>query len=328
MRSKLIKTLQFFLFLITGIILLYFAFRGIDLNDLALKIREADYRWVALSLLCATLALVLRTYRWKLLIEPLDEHPKKINIFHAINVGYLANFLFPRIGEITRCGILNRTDRVPVDRLFGTVVVERVIDLLTSALLLCLILILRFDLASGFLADYLVQPLLKTMEKGWLFAIVAFAVLSLCVIIMIFRKQLMQIGAMRKLKDILTGIVNGMKSIKQLRNIKLFIALSLLIFGMYLFQTYFMFFALENTSSLSLGDALFILVLSAIAIILPVQGGIGAYHWIVSMGLTILGIAYDDGLAYATISHSATSVLFILLGTISLGFVFLKKKTS
>jgi len=143
-NPKLVKVLQFVFFLSVGLVLLYFAFRGIDMKELMQEIKQADYRWVSLSLLFAVLALVFRALRWRLLIEPLDEYPKITNIFHAINVGYLANFVFPRIGEITRCGILNRTDRIPVGRLFGTVIVERVFDLLMAALMLCLILLLRF----------------------------------------------------------------------------------------------------------------------------------------------------------------------------------------
>ena len=327
MKQKFVKTLQFVFFLLLALVLLYFAFRGIDLNEMMLQIRQADYRWVALSLVFSILALVFRSFRWRLLIEPLDEHPRLINIFHAINVGYLANFVFPRIGEITRCGILYRTDRIPVDRLFGTVIVERIFDILMSALMLLIVLLLQYDVMGNFIMEHILQSLAGripgVMNIGW---IVAISVLVLFVLYRIFRTRLSKISAWRKTKNWLRGVVKGVKSVYRVRNIGWFVALNFLIFGMYFLQTYVMFFALESTSSLGLGDALFVLVLSSLALIIPVQGGIGAYHWIVSMGLTIFGITREDGMVYATISHSATSVLFILLGAMSLLFVFYGKR--
>ena len=326
MNPKLVKALQFVFFLFVGLVLLYFAFRGVDLNELILGIKQADYRWVALSLLFSVLALVFRAFRWRLLIEPLEEYPKITNIFHAINVGYLANFVFPRIGEVTRCGILNRTDHIPVGGLFGTVIVERAFDLLMTALMLCLILLMRFGEVGAFIAENIMQPLMNKipgmMNIGWIVMAMVMIVLAFFVFYRIFRVQLSKISALRKIKDLIQGVVRGIQSAYRIRNFGLFVASNFLIFGMYFLQTYVMFFALNSTSSLGLTDALFILVLSTLAFIIPVQGAIGAYHWIISMGLTIFGLSREDGMVYATISHSVTSILFILLGSISLIFVF------
>ncbi len=330
MKSKLIKTIQFVFFLLVGLVLLYFAFKGIDLNALMLQIRQANYAWVALSVVCAVLALVFRAYRWRLLIEPLDEHPKVSHIFHAINIGYLANFVFPRIGEITRCGILNRTDRIPVDRLFGTVIVERIFDMLMTVFMLCLILLLRFDVVGNFIMQNILLPLADKMPgifgMSIIVLILVLIVVAFVVFYKIFRTQLAKIGALRKMKDLLSGIVKGIKSVYRIRNFGLFVALNFLVFGMYFLQTYIMFFALSSTSSLGLGDALFVLVLSSLSFVIPVQGGIGAYHWIVSMGLTIFGLTREQGMVYATISHSVTSIVLILLGACSLFFVFYGSK--
>ena len=330
MNPKFVKALQFVFFLLTGLVLLYFAFRGIDLNDMMLQIRQADYSWVAFSMFFAIMALVFRTLRWRLLIEPLDEYPKHIHIFHAINVGYLANFVFPRIGEITRCGILYRTDHIPADRLFGTVIVERIFDVLMSALMLLLILLLRYDVVGAFIMEHFMQPVMNSMpgvgSMVWFFAILALMVLACFVFYRLFRTQLSKFSFLKKIRDLMQGIVQGIKSVYHVRNIAWFVALNFLIYGMYFMQTYVMFFALESTSALGVGDGLFVLVLSAFALILPVQGGIGAYHWFVSMGMTIFGIAREDGMVYATISHSVTAILFILLGTVSLIFVFYGKK--
>jgi uncharacterized protein (TIRG00374 family) len=325
-NPKLVKALQFVFFLLVGLVLLFFAFRGIDMNELIVQITQADYRWAALSVLFAVLALVFRTLRWQLLIEPLNEYPKRINIFHAINVGYLANFVFPRIGEITRCGILNRTDRISVTRLFGTVIVERAFDMLMCALMLILILLMRFDVVGSFIMDNIVQPAVKrlpgTARIEWIIAVFVLLILAFYVFYKVFKTQLSKIGALRKIRDLMRGVVKGIMSAYRIRNFTWFMILNFLIFGMYFMQTWVMFFALESTSSLGIGDAMFILVLSALAIILPVQGGIGAYHWIVSMGLTIFGLTREEGMVYATITHSVTSLALITLGAVSLTFVF------
>ena len=320
------KVLQFVFFLLIGIVLLYFAFRGIDLNELVLQIKHADYRWVALSLFFSVLALVFRSLRWRLLIEPLGERPKLMNIFHATNIGYLANFVFPRIGEITRCGILNRTDRVAVDRLFGTVIVERLFDIIMSFLMLCLILLMRVDAVGNFITENILQPVINKMPDvlsiGWIIAITLLFGLALFVFYRIFKIQLSKISALRKIKDLFRGVVKGIQSVYRIRNLGWFVILNFLVFGMYFLQTRMMFFALESTSSLGLGDTLFVLVLSTLSFMIPVQGGIGAYHWIISMGLTIFGITRDEGMVFATISHSVTAVLFILLGATSMILVF------
>ena len=324
MKSKITKVLQFLFFLLTGLALLYFAFRGIDLDEVILQIQQADYRWVAFSGFFCVLALVVRAFRWRLLIEPLnDRPPTTVNIYHAITIGYLANFVFPRIGEVTRCGVLNRIDKIPIDKLFGTVVVERAFDLLMTALMLCLILILRFDVVGSFFAEHLIQPIAGVMNIGLIAALVA---LILFTSLWIFRKQLSKISVLRKLKNLLHGVLEGIKSVRQLRNFKLFFVLNILVFVIYFLQAYVLFFAFESSSSLSAVDALFVFVLSAIAIIIPVQGGIGAFHWIVSIGLTILGLSREEGMVYATVSHSVTSILLILTGAISLIFVFSMKK--
>ena len=326
MNPKFIKALQFIFFLFVGLVLLYFAFRGISLEQLILQIRHANYFWVAFSILFAVLALVFRAFRWRLLIEPLGEHPKLTNIFHAINIGYLANFVFPRIGEITRCGILNRTDYAPVDRLFGTVIVERIFDMLMAIFMLCTILLLRFDVVGNFIIEYLLQPIMNRMPGmisiGGVVAVAILLMLAFFVFYKIFRSQLSKISALRKIKDLILGIVKGIKSVYRIRNFGLFLVLNFLIFGMYFMQTYLMFFALKSTSSLGLGDALFVLVLSSLSFVIPVQGGIGAYHWIVSLGLTIFGLTRESGMVYATLSHSVTSIVLILLGAMSMICVF------
>ncbi|MDR2847536.1 MAG: flippase-like domain-containing protein [Bacteroidales bacterium] len=330
MNSKIKQAVQLTVFLLIGIVLLYFAFRGIDLNELMVHLKQADFKWVALSLVFAVLGLVFRAIRWRMLMEPIDAHPKLLNILHAINVGYLANFVFPRIGEITRCGILNRTDGLPVDKAFGTVIVERLFDVLMVFVMLALMLLFNFQLISDFLVNYIFEPLARnlpgTSSALWVAGVAVGVVIAVYLLFKLFRRQLAGSAVWQKVKGWLKGILDGIQSVRRMKRFGLFWVLNVLVFAMYFMQTYMMFFAFESTSSLGLSDALFVLVITTMAMIVPVQGGIGAYHGTVSIGLTVFGLTRMEGMVYATMSHTTTSLLFIVLGTVSLIFVFAKYK--
>jgi uncharacterized protein (TIRG00374 family) len=330
-KVKAVNLFQFVFFLAIGGVLLYFAFRGIDLNELIVTLRHAGYGWVALSLVFAFLALLFHAYRWQLLLGVIDKHPRVSRILLAVNVGYLANFVFPRIGEITRCGVLNRTDKLPVDKVFGTVVAERMCDMLMALLLLALVLALKFETASGFMMRNVIYPMKRMVPETagilWGAAILLLAAAAFFLLWHIFQKQLLQIKALRKIKEWLAGVFQGIKSILKLNRFGLFLLLNLLVYGMYFMQTYLMFFALPHTASLGMADALFILVVSSLSFVVPVQGGIGAYHVMTSVGLTVFGLSREEGMAYATLSHSATSLLLILLGALSLLILYTGKFT-
>ena len=129
MRNTIIQILKIAGFLSLGILLLYFAFKGVALDELANIIRDANFWWVGLSLVFLSLSFLSRARRWVLLIEPLNYKPSLKNTFYSLMVGYLANFALPRLGEVTRCVTLGKKEKIPVDSLFGTVIIERFIDL-------------------------------------------------------------------------------------------------------------------------------------------------------------------------------------------------------
>jgi uncharacterized protein (TIRG00374 family) len=146
LRKGILQTLKFLAFLAVGILLLWFAFRSVDFSRLAADLKEADYSWLLLSVFFGFVAFVSRARRWVLLINPLGFNPSTRNTFYALMAGYLANLALPRIGEITRCVALGKKEKIPVDQLFGTVVVERTIDFLS---LLNIMIVLIFSSSSG-----------------------------------------------------------------------------------------------------------------------------------------------------------------------------------
>ena len=327
MKKKIFKILRFLLFLTIALVLLYFAFRGVDAGELRNSFANARYGYVFLYLLIGVISLLSRSYRWMIMIEPLGHKVSFWNSFYSLNTGYLANFAFPRLGEITRCGSLSKAEKIPVDKLFGTVIVERVIDLAILVILLLILIIGRFDYFGNFIKDNIYTPLVEKVNESlgstWILLLI---IISLPVIIVIvyflFRARLSKILVIQKIKSFIRGILDGLKTIYKLKRRWSFIFHSLLIWACYWLMTYAAFFTLPETSQLKLIDALFMLAVGTLGWVVPVQGGIGAYHYMVTLGFTLYKIPREAGLTYATLSHGSQMIMLIVLGTISFMLLF------
>ena len=159
MRKGILQTIKFIAFLAVGIVLLMLAFSNVNFNRLGADLKEADYSWFLLSILFGFIAYVSRARRWILLINPLGYHPALKNSFYALMTGYLANLALPRIGEITRCVALGKKEKIPVDQLIGTVVVERTIDFLSLLTIMIFLIITSGDQISIFLKESILVPI-------------------------------------------------------------------------------------------------------------------------------------------------------------------------
>lgn len=315
-------------------LLLYFAFRGMSFHELIHDLRSVKYSWVILSLLFAFIAYVLRAYRWNLIIEPLNYKPPLSSTFYSLMVGYLANFAFPRIGEITRCATLAKKEKIPVDKLVGTVIIERAIDLVSLMILLLFLIILRFDTFGSFLQNSVFLPLshkvTNTLGFSWYIWIGIFALIgSGIAAYLIFREQLSDFKLVSRIKIIIKGVIDGLKSVFHMKRRWEFLIYTVLIWFLYLLMTWVVVFSLPATSNLKLIDGLFILVIGGLGMSAPVQSGIGAYHWIVSRGLSTVytTISLESGLVFATISHESQSLLAIIMGSVSMIMLIKRKKS-
>lgn len=311
--------------------LLYFAFKDVGFNELWEGLKKTKISWVILSLIFAGIAFVSRAYRWRLLIKPLGYKPSVINTFFALMAGYLANFAFPRLGEVTRCGSLNKTDKIPVDSLLGTVIAERVMDLIVLFILVFAVFLLKIQFFGEFLKKNIFEPLLGRFDSffglpGFFWIIAAILAPSLYLIYKLFREYLQKYLFFRKLSSIKKGVVTGMKTIYTMKDKWEFLLHTFIMWFMYIAMTYVLFFSLDFTSHLKPIDALFLMVIGGIGMAMPVQGGIGAYHWIVSLGLSLYGTSREEGLIFATVSHESQAIMTILLGTVSFLFIFLYSK--
>lgn len=328
MKSKAFKIVNYLFFLLLAIVLMYFCFRGIKFEDLVEGLKSANYTWVILSMIVGMVGNMLRALRWRILIAPLGYKPSVFNTYNAVMIGYLVNFALPRVGEITRCGVLRKTDKAPVDLLLGTVVTERIVDLICLVLSILLVIVLQYDVFGTFLSDNVfsvffgkVSSLFQQMPWLWITSLLI--IIAGIVLIYLFRRELLEFSAVKKLKNISKGLLNGLKSIFHIQQPWAFLFYTIGIYVCYWLTSYMTIFALPATSGLNGSDALFLMIMGSLGWIAPVQGGFGAYHFMVALGLGLYGISQEQGIIFATISHESQAITMILFGFISLLTIFL-----
>lgn len=303
-----------------GVLLMWLTFKNVDVSQTLEKIKNAHWFWVWICMFCGVIAYVSRAYRWSMLIEPTGYQPKLQNTFYAVCIAYLANLAVPRMGEVTRCGTLAKREKIPFDILIGTVIVERVIDTLTLLFIMVLLLFLEFETMWSFLSENVLNKFNLSLNPLTIIVLL----LLIGVGVFAFRWFLKTDNPIIKKTNLfVNGIIQGLKSIRHLENKGLFIFHSVFIWIMYLLMVYLGFKAMDVTAHLDLKAAVFILVAGGFGMAAPVQGGIGAYHLLVSKGLLLFGIPYEDGIAFATLMHTSQLVQIVIMGLIALVILFL-----
>ncbi len=328
MKEKIIAIVKYVLVLGIGIGMLWLAFKGVSLHETIHEIMKADFFWLSVSIFTSLVAFYSRALRWNMLIEPLGYKPSPKNTSAALLIGYLANLAVPRLGEVTRCGTLSNVEKIPFNSLLGTVIIERIIDVLCLLLLIILVAVLEFERLGNFLNDNIYTPLTAKLSAIYNHPFITFtiAVVLIGIIYFLLRRNSKAGGLAAKISALAKGVVGGIDTVRKLKNPLGFILHTILIWTMYFLMSYICFFALEATSGLSWKAGLFVLVVGGMGMSAPVQGGIGAYHLLVSQGLILYGVTPEHGITFATLMHTSQTVVVILLGGLSFLYLFLKKK--
>jgi len=328
LRKSIIQILKFLAFLIVGIILLWLAFRNIDFKSLAKNLKEANYYWLILSVFFSFVAFICRARRWQLLIHPLEYHPSFWHTFHAMMIGYMANLALPRIGEITRCVTLGKKEKIPVDKLVGTVIIERTIDFFSIVLLLVIIVFTSGAIINEFLKESIFIPFKEKVLSLWYFSWILWALLVLLAIIALYlmiryKKNLRKIRFFSKIFDIVKGVISGLKTIVNIERKWEFVFHTFIIWISYALMTWVVVFSLKSTSNISFWNSLIILVIGGLAMSVPVQSGFGAFHYAVSRALVVMhGVSLEDGLTYALLTHESQIIFEIIIGIFSIYLMY------
>lgn len=325
MTFDLKTALKFIILFLIGIGVLFLAFRGQDLERIWLEIKTANYFWVIVSAIAVLIAHVLRALRWQMLYQSIHYNVSFWHAYHAVMIGYLANLALPRFGEIGRCSVVHKAAKVPMFASIGTVITERLFDVVMLFLTSLAMLIFQYNIVADFLyqAVYLnLNKKLNAVNYWWLvgFSVVIFLFIAIAVY---FLRQKFS----KKFLRIFVNLRQGFGSYSKLKQKELFLTYTLGIWFFYLLSMYFAFSSIQATSELHFNAAFTAIVFSGFAMAAPVQGGIGVFHWMVAQSLLLYSISFKDGLAYSTIIHSSQVLLILVLGSLSLFLILTRKET-
>ena len=314
--KKLKSFLKYGLTLAVAFGLLAFVFRDINLKRLIHEIKQADFTYVYISVIMSLVSHFFRGYRWTLLLEPIGYKVNSFRAFLAVMVGYFANLLLPRMGEVTRCAILKKTDSVAVPASLGSVISERILDMILLLILIFTTTIVEFNVLKDFMYE-LLQNISDSFNLGRLIVYGGGFILLVLIILILFRKNrsaLRRFDIYHKIKPFLYDLLNGLTSIKKVRHKGMFAFSTAMIWILYFFMSYIIVFSLPQTSSLGIKAGLSILMAGGLGMAAPVQGGIGTYHAFVSGVLLLYGIEKADGVLFATLLHTSQFISIVVFG--------------
>jgi uncharacterized protein (TIRG00374 family) len=316
MNKSISKGLRVFFFLSLGIIILWWLYKDQDPEKLTeiLK-KDVGYGWIFLSLIMGLLSHISRTIRWQMLIEPVEKRPRTFNTFLAVMIGYLANLAIPRMGEISRCAVLSRYEEVSFSRLVGTVVTERVLDLIMLLISLALMIVLQYNAFVEVVNNKMdLTRLGDFFTSKWFLIVLAIS----AVFIYIFRKSISNFKLFVKLKGLWHKFKEGLFSYKNVKNKPMFFIHTVLIFLLYYLMIYVCFFGFPFTKDLGLGAGLAVFVLGSFGMVAPVQGGIGPWHFMVISTLLFFGVQAPQAAAFALLVHGSLNGMIVITGLLSL----------
>ena len=293
--------------------ILYWMYRGEDWQTIVhVTTDEMNWTWMLLSFPFGILAQAFRGWRWRQTLEPVGEKPRTSVSVHSIFLSYAVSLLIPRVGEFTRCGVLKRYDNISFPKALGTVVTERAIDSLLVMGITMMVLLLEMSTFGTFFqkTGTSIQGILQK------FSLTGYLVVAVCLaaILILLHFLLRKLSIYNKVRATLRGIWQGVISLKDVRNIPLFVFFTLGIWLSYFLHYYLTFFCFDFTADLGLGCALVTFIVGSIAVIVPTPNGAGPWHFAVKTMLILYGVADEQALYFVLIVHTIQTMLVVLLG--------------
>ena len=296
-----------------GFLLLWWLFREMDLTEIWNVIRHGvRYDIILFSLLFGLFANIVRGLRWGLLIETLGVRFKRSNAVNAVLGNYAVNLVLPRVGEVWRCGIVAKYDKISFSKLLGTLLIDRVSDTIMVGTITLFIFIFNLDFFISFFAKNpaLLEGFHAMLNSIWIYALV----IGLAIMVWLVLKYMSHFMLVRKAKELLLNVWAGMKSIWLMDKKWLFLVQTLLIWSGYFCYFYITFYAFDFTRELGIGVGLIAFTMSSIGVAVPVQGGIGPWHFMVIATLVCFGVNENDAAAFALVVHTVQTVWTGLCG--------------
>jgi glycosyltransferase 2 family protein len=328
MRSKPFQLAQYILLLVAGIVLSWLFFRDVNFDELLSTLSTGNFSWFYLVMLVSVMVYIFRVLRWQMLISATGYKAGFFNAFAALSIGYFVNFAVPRLGEVTRCLSVKKQDKIPFMELLGTVIIERVIDIISLIVVLFLTLLLQFDKIREFVRDNVFIPfydgvILKIMSGNKPVLFIVLLIIVICSFLFFYFRKYIRERSPKIVVKFIEGLKSGLTSVGKLKRKGLFISYTILIWICYYLMTYFWFFVFKETSVLGWGACLTIVSIGTIGRSVPIQGGgMGAYHFLVQQVCLLYGLVGPLGKTLATLIHAGQTFFTFVMGIVGLIIFF------
>ena len=313
-RKKIFKkVLQVVFPLLLGAFILFWVYRDFSFQRVwEVLTGGMNYGWILVSLVFGVFANLFRGWRWKLALEPLGESPKAANCVYAIFISYASNLVIPRVGEVTRCGVLSKYDGVSFSKSLGTVVSERMIDTLCVGLITGLTLLLQMPVFANFFAETgtNVDRYAEVLTSAHFYLIVVCVLAALVLVFFLVRN----IALFAKVKGVLQNVWQGIVALKDIKQIPLYIIYTVGIWVCYFLEFYLAFYAFGFSAHLGVSAGLVMFVVGTLAVIVPTPNGAGPWHFAVMTMMVLYGVGKEDAGIFALLVHGIQTFLLILLG--------------
>ncbi len=319
MNKKYKNIIKTILFISIGIGLFYLVYKDFDIDTILSEIKNVNYWWFIPMFIIGILSHVSRSIRWQMLLNSDGSNVKFANTFMAVLNGYFANIALPRLGEVTRCAIVSKYEKQNFSKVLGTMVSERITDVLMLVLVTILAFLLQSTQISQFIANNpdLGVKLQKFISLPMIIAYIIVGSIGIIFLIKLLKGKLDHMPIFKKLAEFVKSFWKGILSIKKVKSPFWYFVHSVFIWSMYFFMLYICFFAFEGFAELGMVTALIVFVAGSFGMVAPAPNGIGAYHFMIIQTFVLYGIATEKAAAFALIVHGIQTFILVIAGLAS-----------
>lgn len=324
-QSLVSQVLKIIIPLVLGVVILWFLYRNTDFDKMWITIKDANWGILALSLIFGPLGNIIRGIRWKMLIEPLGYNPSRRTLIYSVLGSYAVNIAIPRGGEVWRCAVVAKNEKIPFTKLIGSMLLDRVSDTCTVACIILLACCFNVDVFLSYIRDN--QALSATIEKlyssPWVIGGIVIAAICVVLIFTVFKDN----KIVKKVLNIILGLLNDMKTIFKMKQKGRFLLYTVGIWLSYFLYFYITFYAFDFTRNLGITAGLIAFALSSLSMAIPTNGGIGVWHAAVVLSLGLYGVTKDSAEAFAFVVFAVQNLWIVICGVFSI-FALSLKQTS
>ncbi len=319
MKKIIGNTIKFLVFISLGIFIFWKVYKDQDFDELVKGLEQVNFFWVYVSIFLGVLSHMARSARWVLLAKSIGYKPSQYNSFFAVMISYFANLAFPRLGEVTRGAVIKQYEKLPLSTAFGTIISERAIDIIMLLGITGVGILLQFDIFKEFVVENpaVSENIRNIIDSGWIIALFMLLGVGAAVVYFLFRHKLNHIKIFKSANEKVDTLKEGLLSIRGVDNIFLFIIYTFAIWIAYFGMLYICFFSFDFLDGYGFLPALTLFILGSYGMVAPVQGGIGAYHFMIISGLVIYGASPENARLFALVVWSAQIVMIIGMGSLS-----------